>query len=406
MKMLNDLQNSVLALTSAALFNTSQSPVNMNFSDLKKESYDQAVFMLVYSSVASYLPVSEQEAWIDLSEKITAKNMTTDFEHSELHDLMVENNIPYTTIKGSGAAAFYPDPLKRMMGDVDFIIHKEDFIKASKVLESVGFTRTDSDNHHFHIAYERDLSTWEMHECIGGIPNDKCGERIHDYLSDLIEKSVIYDNNGNTFRMPCVFHHGLILLIHTAEHLTSTGVGLRHLCDWAVFANIIPDNEFVNLFEDKLKSVGLWNFACILTAVSEKYLHIRHCSWLDEAPIPTNEFLEKMVVDIFKGGNFGIKDKQRINQAKLISDSNTRRAGSKGALRQLALSLNAKSRERMPIIRKAPIFMPIGWIYTTGWYIGLLIQGKRPSINVKEMVKGAEERRAIYKEFKLFEVDK
>lgn len=402
---LSNNQKMVLCAVSNVLFNYSSSYPNYDYSELKKESYDQAVYLLVYSAMASYLPKLEQESWLDLSERIIAKNMTTDFEHSELHDLMNENNIPYTTIKGSGAASYYPDPLKRMMGDVDFIIHKENFAEAEKVLESAGFTRTNSDDHHFHIAYERGLSTWEMHESIGGIPNDNCGDKIRVYLSDIIERSVLYEYSGIAFRMPCMFHHGLILLIHTAEHLTSTGIGLRHLCDWAVFANRIPDDEFVTLFEEKLKAVGLWNFACLLTFVSEKYLHIRHCTWLESVPTPSDELLEKMIVDIFKGGNFGTKDKHRLNQAKLISDSETRRAGSKGALRQLALSLNAKSRERIPIIKKAPILMPIGWILTTSWYIGLLIQGKRPSINVKKMVKGAEERRAIYKEFKLFEVE-
>lgn len=405
MNRISKTQQDILNIVSSQLLGFSFDCSDYNWKELKKESYDQAVFLLVYSAVVSKLPESEQESWLDLSEKITAKNMTADFEHSELHDLMTENNIPYTTIKGSGAASYYPDPLKRMMGDVDFIIHKGDFSKAGKVLESAGFARTDSDDLHFHFAYGRELSTWEMHESIGGIPDDKCGEKIREYLSDIIDKSVIDNYNGNIFKMPCVFHHGFILLVHTAEHLTSTGVGLRHLCDWAVFANKIPDDDFIELFEDKLKAVGLWNFACLLTAVSEKYLHIRHCSWLDKAPIATDEFLEKMIVDIFKGGNFGTKDKQRLNQAKLLTDVDTHKAGSRGAFRQLISSLNAKSRERMPIIRKAPILMPIGWIYTTCWYVGLLIQGKRPSINVKEMVKGAEERRKIYKEFKLFEVE-
>ena len=405
MDRLSKTQQDILSIVSSQLFGFSLVCSDYNWKELKKESYDQAVFMLVYSAVISFLPESEQESWLDLSEKITAKNMTTDFEHSELHDLMTDNNIPYTTIKGSGAASYYLDPLKRMMGDVDFIIHKEDFSKAGTALESAGFKRTDSDDLHFHYAYGRDLSTWEMHESIGGIPDDSCGKKIREYLSDIIDRSVIYNYNGNTFKMPCEFHHGLILLIHTAEHLTSTGVGLRHLCDWAVFANKMSDDEFVTLFEKKLKSVGLWNFACLLTQLSEKYLHIRHCSWLDNYPTPSDEFLEKIIVDIFKGGNFGTKDKQRLNQAKLLTDVDTHKAGSKGAFRQLALSLNAKSKERLPIIKKAPILMPVGWIYTTCWYTRLLIQGKRPTINVKEMVKGAEERRAIYKEFKLFEVE-
>lgn len=398
-------QKEILSIVSSNLFGVHYENNDFDWEEIKQESYDQAVFLLVYSAISKYLPDKEQQSWLDLSEAITAKNMMTDFEHSEVHDLMSENDIPYTTIKGSGSASYYPDPLMRMMGDVDFIVHKEDMVRAGKVLESADFICKDTDDHHFHKAYERDSSTWEMHESIGGIPIDQSGDLIREYLSDIIEKSELYEYNGNVFRMPCVFHHGLILLIHTAEHLTSTGVGLRHLCDWAVFANRITDEEFVNLFEDKLKKVGLWNFACTLTHLSEKYLHIRHCTWLDKSAKPSDEFLEKMIIDIFKGGNFGTKDNQRINQAKLITDVDSHRAGSRGALSQIVTSINAKTRERLPVVRKYPFLMPVGWIYTIGWYIGLLITKKRPSINVKAMVKGAEERREIYKEFKLFEVE-
>ena len=56
------------------------------------------------------------------------------------------------------------------------------------------------------------------------------------------------------------------------SHMTSESIGLRHLCDWAVFVNSISNNEFVGLFSENLKSFGLWKFAQIMTATSEKYL--------------------------------------------------------------------------------------------------------------------------------------
>ena len=403
---LSNNQLSVLSLVSKALFGSKTYISIENFTLLKEESYDQAVLLLVYSVVSSILPSSDVESWTDLSDTISAMNMTVDFEHSELHELMIENNIPYTTIKGSGSAYYYPNPFKRMLGDVDFIVHKEDLDRAGSVLESAGFIRTEDKEHEAHIAYHRgDFSTWEMHFSINGIPDDKSGELLRHYLSDIIEKSVLYDVDGRVFRMPCTFHHGLILLIHTAEHLTCTGIGLRHLCDWAVFANRLSDEEFLDLFEEKLKKVGLWNFACILTILSERYLRMRHCAWVDSIEKPSEDYLERLMVDIFSGGNFGTKDKQRLNQAKLISDSSNRQIGKTNAVGQLIKSMNYKARIKMPIIKKAPILMPIGWIYTVCWYVGLLIKGKRPSINMKQMVEGAEERREIYKEFKLFEVE-
>lgn len=65
------------------------------------------------------------------------------------------------------------------------------------------------------------------------------------------------------------------------HHLLGEGIGLRHLCDWAVFADSLKEKEFRSLFETKLKSIGLWKFACILSQVCYKYLHCHNLSWLE-----------------------------------------------------------------------------------------------------------------------------
>lgn len=46
------------------------------------------------------------------------------------------------------------------------------------------------------------------------------------------------------------------MLLHVAGHLINTGIGLRHLCDWAVFVAKFSDEGFCEMFEDKLKAVG------------------------------------------------------------------------------------------------------------------------------------------------------
>lgn len=405
MQNLTDIQKMVLKLTSNALFNVAiKYDYDIDWAQLRKESYDQAVFLLVYHSINNQIPASEKNEWADLAEKITAKNMTVDYEHTELHDLMCSNSIPYAIIKGSSAASYYPDPLIRMMGDVDFIVRTDDMEKVGTILESVDFVRTDDHDHESHVAYHRgEISTWEMHFTIGGIPDGKYGELIKCFLSDLIDQSVLYKRNDIVFIMPSVFHHGLVMLLHTALHVTGTGIGLRHLCDWAVFVNSLTDDEFVDLFENKLKSIGLWHFACILTALSEKYLGIRHCDWLSWDNLPDEIVLNKLIIDIFEGGNFGKKDIQRLNQSKLITDSKIRQVGTVGMFHQLVRSYNSKALIKMPIAKKIPILLPIAWIKTLFWYLGLIVRGKRPTIDIRQTVANANSRREIYKEFRLFE---
>lgn len=94
------------------------------------------------------------------------------------------------------------------------------------------------------------------------------------------------------------------MLLHVASHMMSEGIGMRHLCDWAVFADTLGNEKFVTLFEEKLKRFGLWKFAQILTLVSERYLGLVHKEWAQN-PDVTEEQLEALMEDILNGGNFG-----------------------------------------------------------------------------------------------------
>ena len=50
---------------------------------------------------------------------------------------MIANNMPYVAMKGLASAMYYPDPSLRSMGDVDFLVTKENVSHAGKLLESV-----------------------------------------------------------------------------------------------------------------------------------------------------------------------------------------------------------------------------------------------------------------------------
>lgn len=48
------------------------------------------------------------------------------------------------------------------------------------------------------------------------------------------------------------FHHGLVMLLHLFSHLTGARIGIRHLCDWALFLNSIEEKEFLKLFQEPI----------------------------------------------------------------------------------------------------------------------------------------------------------
>ena len=407
MNQLTTKEKTLLHLTAQALFPKEN---ELNIDTLKKkdlttelkEANVQAVFSLVYSVL------KKQGINPPNFEKMFRQTMTNNIrvghDHSELHEMLSSNGIPYVAMKGSASAMYYPEPFLRTMGDVDFLVNKSDLERAGVLLERAGFVPVEKNDHECHIAYHRRRSgirsIWEMHWSPSGIPKGEVGELTREYLVDIIETAVPCTIQGSECLIPTSFHHGLIMLLHTAIHLINTGIGLRHLCDWAVFANEFSDEEFKEIFEEKLKAIGMWRFAQILTRLSITYLGMSEKQWCDVEMEP--EYLETLMTDIFKGGNFGVKDSNRINQAKLITNSHKASVDETSLFMQLVRTMNEKAKIALPITKSVPVLLPVGWIYAGGRHLIRIRSGRRPKIDVSDMVRGATERRELYKEFRLF----
>ena len=409
---MNNVQSLLLRVISAALFNQKTPDVAADkLMTLVNESKAQAVYPLTFSILNH-----------QLQEKLTAKQYnecseeffryaiagTQNFaEHSELHELMTANEMPYVAIKGLASAQYYPEPNLRSMGDVDFLVAKENLSQAGKLLESIGFAVDHGEEDDgIHIAYTRPpMSIWELHHSVNGIPNNDVGELIKAEMDKAISSAETVEVDGSICCLPDKLHHGLIMLLHTASHLTSEGVGLRHLCDWAVFASTLSDAEFREIFEKKLKRFGLWRFAQALTLLGIRYLGAPNRVWTLEA-VESHKLddttLEGLMNDILSGGNFGTKDMNRYREIKYISDRSEGTVGKSGILRQGFKTMNEKVRRDYKTLGKYKALLPVGYLAVGGKYIGLLLTGKRKSSNTKQMLKEAADRKRIYSSLNLF----
>ena len=375
---MNETQKRLLEHVSAALF---QVPVT----DPVTEDEIQEANV---HAVVGLLPLGSDKLLLQL----VAQNVNIQYMHTWIHEVMSSTGIPYCVLKGVTSAAYYPEPMLRTLGDVDFIVRKEDLDRADKVMEQAGCTweRYLHDHHH---AFHKDGVTFELHWEAPGVPEDK--PEIRAQLSDLIDRAELKDG----CMQASAFHHGLILLLHTGEHMINTGIGLRHLCDWAVFAASFSDEEFRDLFEEKLKDAGLWRFAQLLSLTSAKFLSAPKLPWMGEAE---DELLDGIMEDGLDAGNFGVKDDERINQAKFLTDRSSRTVKQTGALRQFTKTMTEKALFEWPPCRKHKILLPVGWAVISVRHIARVRRGERPKMHLKNMLAGAQKRKKIYQEFRLF----
>ena len=410
---MNHVQKLLLQVIGAALFGGDLPAVDARYIEpLLTESKAQAVYSLLFNALDDQIKaVLSAEKYAQYSEMnlLHAIACTRNFdEHGELHELMTAEQIPYVVIKGLASASYYPEPSLRNMGDVDFLVAPSDLSRAGKALEQAGFAVDHGDEDDgIHIAYTRPpISIWEMHRSVNGIPSGEIGTAIQAEVDHTIETAVETTCEGVLCRVPDRFHHGLIMLLHTASHLTSEGVGLRHLCDWAVFVSSLSDAEFRELFEKKLKEFGLWRFAQALTLLGIEYLGAPKRVWavraLERKSI-TAEQLESLMNDILSGGNFGFKDMNRYREIKYISDRGERTVNSDGIIKQGFKTLNQKVYADYKTIEKHRFLLPIGYLAEGGRYIGLLISGKRKSSDTRQMLQEAAQRKKVYSSLRLFE---
>ena len=387
---LSEVQKTVLSLTSSALFDQPcELSEDIDWSAVKKEATEQAVFPLIYKRAYPKLPADEKKIWDEQYFYCVEKNLRVTAEHAEAGSLMEKNSIPYVVLKGCASAGFYPHPALRSMGDVDLLLASDGFAAAEKAVGEAGFVPDHRDQKHLVFRREPN-SLWELHNCVNGIPAGDAGKACEDLLSDIISTAADYQTDFGMFRIPDAFHHGLVLLLHTASHLTKEGVGLRHLCDWAVFASGFSEESFCEIFREKLMLCGLWRFAQILTLVSEKYLGAPFCPWAGEAE---DTLLLLLIEDILNGGNFGTKDRDRYRQIKYISDRDRKTVDDSGILLQLWRTINNKAarekKNRLSVIKD---------------YIRLLAGGKRKP-DTGNTLRRARMRKKLYSTFHLFETE-
>lgn len=400
---LSTTERTVLGLVANTLFKAGYKPEDgVDWREVFQECKNQAVIQwgLQGAKAAAKLPEDLKREWEETAIAAAYNNIRVSWEHTWVDEIMKRAEVPYVILKGCASARYYGKPEERLMGDVDFLVKPSDVGRAGAFLEREGLAPWNG-KHICHIVYTKERAHLELHFEPNGIPHGRAGELVREYLEDVMEKAEEIPWESGRIVCPSAFHHGLILLLHTSHHLLGEGIGLRHLCDWAVFAASLSDEEFRELFEEKLKRIGLWRFASILTAAAQRWLG---CPARDWAAQQEEELLDDIVGEIFKSGNFGRKEAGRVYEGFLISDRGKDGVGQVSMLRQFARCVNNIVRAHWPSAGKYPALLPAGWMYFGGRYMIRILLKKRPPLHPMKMVRGAEERLRTYKKFTLFEV--
>lgn len=400
-------QRTIFGLLGQTLFGTAYTPEpDVDWPSVFRESEMQAVRLQTFADYHT-IPDIPQDLREEVKRYVMAamlKDARVHAQHTLVHDLLTTHSIPYSVLKGVSSAFYYPNPLTRAMGDVDIYVPKEHLDTACALFKAHGFSVSGAD-HICHIMLRREGIRLEMHFEPAGIPNGDSGRLIREFLSDLIPRASLHHDQTVTCVLPSPFHHGLVMLLHLQHHLLAEGIGLRHLCDWAVFVHRVGEENFEHLFRVPLKAMGLWKFARLLSLAASRYIGLPEQSWMREGK-DDEELSYRLMEDILAGGNFGVKNRQRSYEGKFISNR-----GKDGLrrhrIREGLAALNRITYRKCPFTKKCPLLLPVGWVVAFVGYLFRNIRRNRTSeggkVRITDAFRQSEPRRQLYRSLCLYE---
>ena len=396
-------QKTILKLVSDIVFEKDVVIENDGLDDLAlmNEAGHQAVIPAVFEGVCKHGLFKNSAVYNDFFKKsvmIMSKNHTLLLVQDVLCRLFKENGIPFVIIKGSAVGCMYKNPGIRCMGDIDVLVnYGESFEDAVDIIISAGFHYVGGEGD-IHREFSYKGCTVELHYDVNGIPDGKLGEEIREFLNEVITRPVLCIMDGYKFPALDEKRHGVLLLLHNYEHLQGGGIGLRHLLDWGVYSlNYLNGYEGFNEIVEVFKKFGIKKFASVMTLAANKYFDMgMDFCWCDNVD---DTILNKLVADIFEGGNFGFKSPDERYASEIIVK---KKSEDKKSLKRIFSNFAAIVKTSMPITKKAPVLMIFAPVYIPIRYIFRVITGKRRLINPIKTVKESNRRRKLYDEFNMF----
>ena len=152
--------------------------MNVDWEAVVKVSTSHYVFPALYcnfkrADFVKYLPADLVEYMIHITNLNRDRNAQILQQAQELNSLLLANNIRTVFLKGTGnlLAGIYDDIAERMLGDIDFILSKEDYSKAIKVLREFGYSEVNKYKYHFpstkhfrRLQKENNIAAVEIHK--------------------------------------------------------------------------------------------------------------------------------------------------------------------------------------------------------------------------------------------------
>ncbi len=369
----------------------------LDFELLFRLSNQHSINMIIFEALnfnGITLPQNVLKDWLYFtSRKMTIREKILLIQ-KQLTTLLEQNDVKYFVFKGFSASTFYINPQLRECGDIDFFVDKIEFENTKKLLCNNGFKLVD-DSNDMHWTFVKSGVEIEMHHRFWDVYDNEFGNFARDYLSSALNYPVKYSVDGYSFYGPDYIRHGLILILHIINHIQSGGIGLRHLCDFAYFANSSAFAENLNEFKQLCKKCGVSTVFNVVSNICFEHLGVANCSF---AKGYKQELCDSVLKDILISGNFGRLSQNEYYASNAFTSKKDKNENVIKRVFRFCQTAWEPCKKYKVLLLIAPFYVFIRYLFR-------VVLKKRPKVNFVKMMKRSSQRNTIYSQLNIFGED-
>lgn len=274
---------------------------------------------------------------------------------NEITDILKEESIPYFLVKGFTVARLYPIPALRTMGDIDFVVHKDDKERVHTILLNLGFECHSQYNHEWQ--YFKNKMEIELHH---NLLYDEA-TTFHNHMTFINNCwDYVYANE-----LDWNFHF-IFLLLHLHKHIRHSGAGFRQFMDLAVIIQQIHTLDW-NWIYTTLSNLNLDETAKIWFGLIAVWFDIH----APEAVQLSDSQIHEVTKKIFANGVFGFHDKENLDNYKFNAIYNAKYPQLKMLQRVVQTFFPSYDTvsyvDRYAFVNGKKWLLPAVWIYRAFW---------------------------------------
>lgn len=330
---------------------------------------EQALLPIVYEAVYSLLPQSLSQEYQLISVKCVTEQVQKTDSFLRLYRELQKEGIEPLVIKGIVCRDAYILSDWRPSSDEDIYIPKSDYLHFHEAMKCMGFQSSSLNFESGHeTTYKGHGLTIEGHWRLFPHETNQWDE-INTLTQTFLQHARYLDIEGTKILTPEPTDHMIYLLLHAMKHFSLAGVGIRQICDVAMWA------RKYNIDWPRVKSTmdafGGTFFASAILDAAHQYFHMQMPQgWpkVDSA---------SLILDSLEGGIFGHNSEDRLHSASITSASIQNKSFFKNILK--SIFPNRKVMENnYTWVSKSPLLLPIGWFVRLFSYVGKITKGASP----------------------------